>query len=374
MISQVSAFLSLLVASAAAGEDLQTLIEEALDQPVQLEIQDMPLDRAFETIATETGVVLTTAAEALDLLPYGANTEVTARMKNISLREGLSRLTVPLGLRFEVRDRGIEVLPTPALVRIGRRAKWDELDTLAWLHGLEFSKDRPPVDELGERLQFRVGEIDGWPPLRKAVQRVGAGPGDQVLTLACDSLDWTWYPDGGRIAVLPLVDQIRRQLSRVVSIRESHRKLIDVLQVIARQAGVPIRADPSVIASLHVQLRDSFSLYVANTTAAEAFEVVTATTGLGYRIEPDGVVFHHPDKPAPSGAAQPVTQPPRPDPYVGKIKVEALDGVVIELLLHESDLSPETNRLREKYLERADEIIKAALLRLEETAADDGDG
>ncbi|MHC4089423.1 MAG: hypothetical protein ACYSVY_03935 [Planctomycetota bacterium] len=184
MISQVSAFLSLLVASAAAGEDLQTLIEEALDQPVQLEIQDMPLDRAFETIATETGVVLTTAAEALDLLPYGANTEVTARMKNISLREGLSRLTVPLGLRFEVRDRGIEVLPTPALVRIGRRAKWDELDTLAWLHGLEFSKDRPPVDELGERLQFRVGEIDGWPPLRKAVQRVGAGPGDQVLTLA----------------------------------------------------------------------------------------------------------------------------------------------------------------------------------------------
>ena len=371
VIILVSTCLCLMAASASAGEDLQPLIEAALDQAVQLDIQDTPIEQAFETVAAETGVVVSIAPEALDLLPYGANTKVDARMQSIPLREGLAHLTAPLGLRFEVRAREIEVLPTPALSRIGRRATWDELDTLAWLHGLEFIKAPSAVERLGERLQFQVGDIDdGWAPLANAIGRVGAGPGDQVLTLACNSLDWTWYPRGKQIVVLPKIKQVRRQLERVISVRESHRKLIDVLQSIARAAGVPVRAEPGVIASLPVQTRNNFSLYVENKSAGDAFELVAATTGLGYRVDPDGVVFYHPGQ-APETTGQELTAPPqrRPDPYVGKLRIEASDGVVIELLLHESDLSPETNRLRRKYLERADQVIKEALLRLEASAA-----
>lgn len=369
-MSLVSTCLCLMAASASADEDIRPLIEEALDQAVQLDIQDTPIEQAFQTVAAETGVIVTVRPEALDLLPYGANTKVDVRMQNIPLREGLVHLTVPLGLRFEVAPRGIEVLPTPALSRLGRRATWDELDTLAWLHGLEFIKDPSTVERLAERLQFQVGGIDdGWAPLADATLRVGAGPGDQVLTLACNSLDWTWYPKGKQIVVLPRIEQVRRQLERAISVRESHRKLIDVLQTIARAAGAPVRAEPGVIASLPVQTRNNFSLYVENKSAGDAFELVAATTGLGYRVDADGVVFYHPGQAPPD--AQQIAAPPqrRPDPYVGKLKIEAPDGVAIELLLHESDLSPETNRLRRKYLERADEIIKEALLRLETSAA-----
>ena len=294
VVQFLTVWLCLTGASGPAGDDLQPLIEEALDQEVQLDIQDTPLEQAFQIIADKTGVVLSLAPEALELLPYGANTKVDdARMQKIPLREGLSLLTVPLGLRFQVRTRGIEVLPTPALARIGRRANWDELDTLAWLHALEFSKDPSGIDRLGERLQFQLGEIDdGWPPLANAIVRVGAGPGDQVLTLACDSLRWTWYPSNKQIVVLPKADQVRRQLNRKVSIRESHRKLIDVLQSVARQAGVAVRTEPGVIASLPVQTRNNFNLLLENKTAGYAFEVVGAATGLGYRVDSDGVVLN----------------------------------------------------------------------------------
>ena len=352
----------LLFAAVAAADDLEPLVEAALDQPVELNIQDTPLAEAFETVARETGVVVTVAPATFDLLPYGSDTKVNARMQNIPLRQGLMHLAAPLGLRFEVRGRGIDILPTAALLRIGRRATWDELDTLAWLSSLDFMADGSAAEQLAKRIQFRVGDVDGWPPLQRAVERVGAGPGDQVLTLAADSLDWTWYPQGNRIVVLTQSAQVERQLDGRVSIRQSHRKLIDVVQSIGRQVHLTIRADPGAIASLPIQTRDNFALHAENKTAREALEAVAASSGLGYRVEPDGVVFFHPGQTAPS-ANTGASRARSADPYVGKISVNSPDGVVIELLLHESDLSEETNRLREKYLEQADEIIRQALLK-----------
>ncbi|MCP4248675.1 MAG: hypothetical protein GY778_16645 [bacterium] len=355
----------LLLAAMAAADELEPLVEAALDQPVKLNLQDTPLAEAFETVAQETGVVVTVDPATFDLLPYGADTKVNARMQNIALRQGLIHLAAPLGLRFEVRDRGIDILPTAALTRIGRRATWDELDALAWLTGLDFMANGSAAEQLAKRIQFRVGDVDGWPPLQRAVQRVGAGPGGQVLTLATDSLDWTWYPQGNRIVVLTKTAQIKRQLDGVVSIRQSHRKLIDVVQSVGRQVHLTVRADPGAVASLPIQTRDNFSLHAENKTAREALEAVAASSGLGYRVEPDGVVFFHPGQAGatPTASAKPGASRARSaDPYVGKISVTGPDGVVIELLLHESDLSDETNRLREKYLEQADEIIRLALL------------
>lgn len=364
----VGLFLCVMLASLSAGDDLRALIEEALDQRVQLEIQDRPLTEAFEVVAAETGVEVTVSPWALELLPYGQNTKVSATMRNISLREGLSRLTVPLGLWFEVRERAIEVLPTPALMRIGRQASWDELDTLAALHGQRFQSDPAAIDQLAHKLQFRVGAVDGWPPLQTAIKQVGAGTGDEVLTLACDSLDWTWYPSGKQITVLPKSGQLRRQLDWPVSIRMTHRKLIEVLQAISQQAGVTVRAEPGAIASLPVQVRNNFMLHIENASGSVACEYVAAATGLGYRIDPDAVVFYHPGA-APS-RPQPQDTKPRSasDPYVGKIALPpGPDGAQVEIFIRQSDLSSETNRLRRKYLQQADEAIRKALQDLEQS-------
>ncbi|HUU83374.1 MAG TPA: hypothetical protein VM243_07705 [Phycisphaerae bacterium] len=370
MMKPVGLLVCVMMMSVPGADDLRALIEEALDQPVQMEIEDRPLADAFETIAEQTGVQLTISPWTLELLPYGENTKVSATMRNISLREGLSSLAAPLGLEFEVRERSIEVLPKSALLRIGRQATWDELDTLAALNGTDFQGDASAIDRLGGKLQFRIGQTDGWPPLRAAIQRVGAGPGDEVLTLACDSLDWTWYPWGKQITVVPKSEQLRRQLDWPVSIRLSHRKLMEALQAIGQQAGVTVRAEPGAIASLPLQTRENFSLYLENKTASDALELVSATTGLGYRVEADAVVFYQPG--AASAGPEPAEGGSRrtSGPYVGKIALPpSPDGTQVEIFIRESDLSAETNRLRKKYIERADEAIRKALQDLEQSSA-----
>jgi len=352
----------------SSGEDLSPLVEEALDQAVHLNIEDRPLSEAFKVVSDQTGVTVTVAPGTFGLIPYGENTRVSARMEHISLRQGLTELTAPLGLRFEVRPRGIEVLPTPALARLGRRASWQELDTLAELHRADFTADGAALERLEGRVQFRVEEAGGWALLREAIARVGAGPGDEVLASACASLGWTWYPAGDYVVVISRAAQLERQLEAPVSIRESHRKLIDVLARIADQAGVDVRYEPGAITALPPATQDNFSLHFKNISAAEAFEYISGVTGLGYRVDPDAVVFYHPDRPRPQAReSRPAPARRSAGAFVGKIVLPpGPDGVHIELLIHESDLSPDVIELRRKYLERANNLIREALLELEE--------
>jgi hypothetical protein len=187
-----------------------------------------------------------------------------------------------------------------------------------------------------------------------------------VLTLACDSLGWTWFPSGKHLAVVRKVDQ---QLRQSVTLRQTSRKLIDVLQTVGGQAGVTIRCEPGAIAALPPPTRSNFSLYVENKSLGDTLELIAATTGLGFEVLADSIVFFHPA----SDSAQPDQTAGAPqrraDPYVGKITLPpGPDGVQVDLLIHESDLSPETNELRRKYLKRADQAIKEALERVEEQA------
>ena len=365
MMTLVRLLACFLLPTLAAGDDWRALVEEALDQRTDLDIENCPLTEAFDEVVKNTGVQVRVSQQTLDLLPYGRNTRMNARIQNMSLREGLMQMTAPLGLRFEVEDRGIVLLPRPALERIGRPATWDELETLAWLPKQEFGKNPTVLEELAGRLQFQVGEPDPWPMLGRAVRAVGAGRGDRVLTLACESLGWTWYPSGRHIAVVRLIDQ---QLRRPISVRQTSRKLIDVLQAIGQEAGVNVVCEPGVLAALPPQTRSNFSLYIENKPLGDALQLVAATTGLGFEVAPDAIVFFHPGMPE-QGASPPPQPAARPaDPYVGKITLPpGPDGVQIDLLIHESDLSPEVNELRLKYLERANQAIKEALLRLEQS-------
>ena len=355
---------------AVGGDDLRALLEEALDQATSLEIENRPLTEAFDEIVRNTGVQVSIAQDTLDLLPYGRNTRLTARIHNISLREGLLQMTAPLGLTFDVHARGIELVPTPALARIGRRATWDELETLAELHAQGPGKVPADVETLMGQLRFQIDQAtDPADEFKSALQSVEAQCSDEALTLACQSLDWTWYPSGDHISIVRRIDQ---QLRSPVSLRRTSRKLIDVLQALGQQAGVPVRCEAGALETLPPRTRQNFSMYVENQPFGDALQLVSATTGLGYRVNSDSVTFYGagtrlsgPE--ARTGIARPLSQPQRlGDPYVGKIALPpGPDGTRVELLIHESDLSPEVNELRRKYLERANQAIKEALLRLQ---------
>ena len=353
----------MVVPMAALAQDFETLVEQALDAPVELNVQELALTKAFEQIAEQTGVSVRISDDVLALLPYGANTKVNAEMRGISLRQGLDELTGALGLCFVVIDRGLEVLPRPALQRIGRRATWSELDLLNQLAHTNVSADPAALDRLEQQIQFRIeGVNQPWSKLRPALGRVGAGSLDDVLTVACDGLDWVWHPEDKVLVVLTKTQQLERQLEQVVALRESHQPLVQVLQAIGDQIGAPVRLEPAVVAQLPVQITEDFSLYVENKTARQVLDLIAGTAGLAYHLDADQVLFTLPGQ-----AAAMTTKPTstrqrmRSDPYVGKFILPGADGVQIELLIRESDLDPEVNALRLRYLERANQAIKDAL-------------
>lgn len=353
-----------LVGGVFAQTDLRPIVEQALDQPTELTVESAPLDEVFAVIANETGVDVTVAPGAIDLLPYGSATEVTAEIRNITLREGLTRLLAPLGMTFEATQTGIEVFPGIGLERLGRRATWPELKTLEWLRNVRFDQNPDAVSQLRGRMQFQVPDPNPWPLLSAAIEKVGAGPGDDVLEIACRSLGWTWYPWGEQVAVVSLRQQMERQLSLLVSVRLSHRPLSEVLRDLARQAGLAIRLGPDAADALPIQTRKSFTLIADNVTAAEALEEIALATGLNYEVRDDGVVLTAPGSPATAATeASESTEPSRRrDPYVAKITLPvAAGGYQLEFVVRESDLSPEVNELRKKLLDDANRVMEEAL-------------
>jgi hypothetical protein len=359
-------FLTGTVWGVAGGPERAPLIEQALDQTMRFRVTDAPVLEAFAALTKETGVNIAVAPETLDLLPYGPDTKVSVVLENLRLREGLAQLLMPLGMAFEPTADGVQVRPTAALLRIGRRATWEELDQLKFARSADWAKLALDAAAMRQHVQFRVAVGDPAATLGSAAARLGAGPGDQVLTLACESLQWTWYPEGDKIVVLTASDQLRRQLEARVSLRLTHRPLIDVLQQLGQQAHVRIEHEPGVIASLPVQTRQNFSLLVEGTTVREALEQVAAATGLGYRVDgtQGAVVFYYPG-PASAGNGGPSAAPaptPSRDPIVAKLTVAAEPGKPqLEVLIRESELSPEALKARSELVRQADEILRLEL-------------
>jgi len=343
----------LVLAGAAAGRTpaQRAAIAQALDKPIELSVENQPLPDVLRAISRRAGVPVHAAEDVLALLPYGAQTRVSATFKAVSLREGLRRLLGPIGMGFEVRGGRIELTASGPLLRIGRPATWQELATLERLAGEPWSA------KLAEALplQFQVpGEEDPKARLLAQAGRVGAGRADEVLEAACRALGWTWYPWEGRIVVLRQEDQAARALERRVSLRFEHRPLTEVLLALGARAGLVVRMQPGAIAALPRQTRESFSLLVDNTSIRQALELIAGVTGLRYAVEPGAIVIG-----LPQAATRPVY---RRDPFVGKITIPSKSGrYQFDLLIRESDLPPEVNELRKRKVREAVEAMKREL-------------
>src|SRR6266480_5773285 len=94
------AFFICVISSAALAQNSSAMINQALDKQVVLQITDTPLPTAMETIKQTTGVPLTTAPGVYDLLPWGEQTNISAKIQNQTLRGALDAITRKLGLNF----------------------------------------------------------------------------------------------------------------------------------------------------------------------------------------------------------------------------------------------------------------------------------
>src|SRR4051794_39366800 len=79
----------LFASSATAAPDTSALINEALDQPVKLELNTV-LPKAMATIGDKTGVRIEADPAVWDLLPWGEQTNLKAKIENQTLRAALN--------------------------------------------------------------------------------------------------------------------------------------------------------------------------------------------------------------------------------------------------------------------------------------------
>jgi len=370
MIAKCIPFLACLLLTAGnSAANQRVLIEQALDEPTRIELADVKLGEAFAMVTEQTGVEVVMTPEVMSLIPHGPETKVNATIENIPLRQGLIDLVAPLGMTFVVLDDYVEIIPTAPLLRLGRPATWAELDLLGKLRDSKPGAMDADLQTLRECLQFQVRARDPWDTLAAEIRTTGAGSGDEVLSVACDKLGWTWSIDGERIFVLSIEQQFRRQLRWPIRLRINDRPLPDVIRQVGMYSGVPVRLEPGTLQSLPERVREHFALNVNDLSAEEALDMIASYTGLGYLIDHSGVLFYRTDGPGspagdppkqPEGFGTPTPQTGGQDRYVGKITVQIEDGKTVEWLIRESELPEDLKLRRQQDLRDAFDALRDA--------------
>jgi len=283
----------LAAAACAVAQESSALMNKALDEQVKLNI-DAVFPQAMQAIAAQTGVRLREDPAIWDLLPWGRDTKIQARVENVTLREALEIILRKLGLTLALRDEYIEVVPMPALRRLAQRAGRDELRTLDVLASrtLGLQTDRPTLRELLEAVDLKLAaEKDASIAIENRTadimrqDRTVFVPRNATLMDALDSIHKdtpaTWYPWGRNVLIVSKEDRTRRMLARPLTIRPGDRGM-DVLQLlldISARTGVPFEFQPGVIQTIapeHRQIRGVFE----NAPAMQILEAVSAWTGI----------------------------------------------------------------------------------------------
>jgi hypothetical protein len=333
----------------AAPPNAEALINEALDQPVNLTL-DTVLPKAMATIGEKTGVRIEADPAVWDVLPWGEQTNIKAKIENQTLRSALNAMAQRLGLTTALKAQAVELQPMPALRRLGRRATDQELASLDLLArtplGLK-DNEKPTVEQLVDavdaRLQATKPEFavefrrrDMIPLTQQVFVSRNATMLDALESLARET-NATWYPWGKSIVVLPRDMQIRNnQLGRTVSIRYNGVDIAQVLLELSKASGVNFEIEAGAIQRIPVDSRN-VSLILDNATVAEALETISGFTGLDWVVKGDGVyVWNQSSATGGPGPGQ--------DPVVGMMQLD--NGM--QLMIRRSSLPPDVR----EYLEQ----------------------
>jgi hypothetical protein len=297
---RLAAFVAVvLLAGLCFAQDTSALINKALDEQVKLNLNTV-LPQAMEAITKQTGVRLEAQPAVWELLPWGQDTNISAKIENKTLREAMELLTRKLGLTFVLKDESVEIQPMPALRRLARRSTVQELTALDLLASTpaNLATDRPTVKQLIDAVDARLVALKSPFAVEnrtaEAVQqdKLVAVPRNASLLEALESLpketNATWYPWGKSIIVVTKEDQTRRQLGKNVSVRYSGRDVMEVLMDLSARSGISFQFQPGAVQQVPIEARSVRALF-ENASVQQVLEAVSGSTGLAYTIKDEQV-------------------------------------------------------------------------------------
>lgn len=285
--------------AAAQTPDTASLINEALDKQTTIDLNDV-LPNALKKIKDQTGVPLTAEPAVYELLPWGTQTNVQAKIENRTLRQALDAVTRKLALTYVVKEETIELQPTAPLRRMSRRATSQELAALDMLASTpaNLPTDRFTLEKLVAAIDQKL--VDAKQPFAIENRSADAAaslavfvPRNATLSEALESIvkdtNQTWYPWGKSIVVLPKQDQIRLQLeSKTMTRRFDGVDISQVLLDLSRRSGVAFDIQAGAIQNISPEVRN-VRLFLDNATVRQALESIAGFTGLSYSVTESGV-------------------------------------------------------------------------------------
>jgi len=313
--------------SAAFGQETSALINKALDEQVKLNLNST-LPDAMDAIWKQYGVRLEADPKVWELLPWGKETNVTAKIENYTLRESLALITRKLGLVFVLREEAVEIQPMPALKRLGQRASVQELRALDLLAStpLNLKMERPTIRQLLETIDLKLAATkDADLGIENRLgESVDQGktvyvPRNASMMEGLESLPKetraTWYPWGKSILIVTKEDRTRALLSKPLTIRmgPSGTDVLEVLAEIAGRTGVFFDYQAGAIQGIAAESRVIRGM-IENVPAQQILSNLSAATGLVYVIQ-DEKVYIAPANQAGRGAGG-------RDPIIGMIQLD----------------------------------------------------
>ncbi len=326
----------------ALAQNSSALINEALDKQVALDLNGT-LPAAMRAIGERTGVTIEAAPAVWDLLPWGEQTNITAKIEGQTLRDALDAITRKLALVFVVKEHVVELQPMPALRRLGRRATVKELQSLDALasNPLNLGNEQPTIRQLVEAVDKRLVEIKS--PFAIENRPGNSVPQDQPVFVArnatlMDALEslaketaLTWYPWDKSIVIVPKQDQVRNQLTKLISVRYNGVDVHQVLVELAQRSGVEFTIEPGAVQRIPPDFR-TLRLQLDDVSIQQALETIAGFTGLNYSLTDKGVYVWNPSNtPTGSGGGGPR------DPIVGMVQLDS----GMQLLIPQSQVPPD---------------------------------
>jgi hypothetical protein len=292
-------------------------ISKQLDTIQNLDF-DTTLPDAMQQIGKQTGVRIEADPAIWDLLPWGEQTNITAKIRNHTLRDALSAITQKLGLEFALTDEAVELRPMPALRRLGKRATVDEMSVLDMMSRtpINLKSPRLSVHELLAAVDERLIELkspfavddrsaDGATEQKISIPRNASIA--EALEAMTQQANAAWYPWGKSILVVPKQQQIRTQLAKTLTAHYDNVDVAQVLLELSQRAGVDFLIDPGAYQRIAPQYR-KVQLLMDNASVQQALDSIGGYTGLGFEVTEKGVRVWNQYLPA--GALPPPTTHP----------------------------------------------------------------
>lgn len=322
------------------------------DAPVNISTGVQRIEDAFATLSQAAGVRFTLDPTVLDVMPYGAETQITIELRGVSLMHGVRRVLDGLGLTMQVERDGERITPAPVLLRLGRRAEVEELDLLERLAAAP-AKDARDFD-----LSYRIDPSkDPAGKLKDALKQAEAGSALDALNDATAACGWTWRPAGGHVQVLTRRDAIRAQLGRKIALTCQRTPLDALLVELASRSGVTFRFEPGCLAAIDASGR-AVDLVQRDVSVLQTIERICGSTGLRYDITDDGVQFRAPATATSAEAAAGGDVNPPSGATIFRwvrISVPLSDGASVDFFVREDELP---QAARDKSRQRLEQVLQ----------------